>query len=85
MRFVGRLFAILIIILGMSFAALNAVSVPINYYLGTLLLPLSVLLLIAFVLGSLVTILLICFKICQLKIANKALKRELEQRGGINQ
>ncbi len=53
MRIISYITLILILVLGVTFAGLNAGSVTINYYVGATELPLSLLLVIGFALGCL--------------------------------
>ena len=57
MRIVTYLFLILLVVLALIFAGLNADLVSVNYYLGTKRLPLSLLILLSFVLGGLLGLL----------------------------
>ncbi|MBN2689643.1 MAG: LapA family protein [Gammaproteobacteria bacterium] len=52
-KLVVYLVVLFVVVLGISFAYLNAINVPFNYYLGTVTLPLSILLLFALGLGIL--------------------------------
>ena len=52
-RVVGLIFILVVLIFGLSFAVLNAESVQINYYFGMYQMPLSLILVIAFVIGAL--------------------------------
>ena len=54
MRIFTLLILIFAVILGVSFAALNAGSVAVNYYIGTQTIPLSLLLLGILVIGILI-------------------------------
>lgn len=54
MRIFTLLILIFAVILGVSFAALNAGSVTVNYYIGTQTIPLSLLLLGVLVIGILI-------------------------------
>jgi lipopolysaccharide assembly protein A len=53
MRSLTYILVLLIFLLGLTFACLNAESVSINYYIGAAQLPLSLLLALAFFLGGL--------------------------------
>jgi putative membrane protein len=54
MRILTLLILVFAVILGVSFAALNAGSVTVNYYIGTQSIPLSLLLLGILVIGLLI-------------------------------
>ena len=51
LRLLGVLFFFVVLLLGVSFSSLNSDPVPVNYYLGTLEAPLSVVAVSAFTLG----------------------------------
>ena len=53
MRILGLLCIIAVALLGVSFALLNKATVTLNYYLGTIQLPLSLLLVYALIAGAL--------------------------------
>lgn len=77
MKIVTYLIALIIIALGASFAALNATSVVIDFYLGKVSLPLSLLLAIAFVCGSIIGIFVCLVMIIKQKALLYQLKRKL--------
>lgn len=52
MRIFTYIFAILVALLGISFACLNADKVSINYYVGTSQIPLSILVALTFAIGA---------------------------------
>ena len=54
MRLISYLLLAVIVILGITFAGLNAEQVTINYYIGKHDLPLSLLLVFTFVIGCLI-------------------------------
>lgn len=58
MRIISYIFLTFVILLGFTFACLNAEDVNINYYIGTSLLPLSLLLVITLIVGMLIGFLL---------------------------
>jgi len=72
MRLIGIIILSLVALLGFSFALLNAQPVSIYYYIGMRDLPLSILLVIAFVVG-------ILFGMCLLLPANLRLKFEIRR------
>ncbi len=57
MKIISCILAFLILLIGLTFACLNAESVTINYYIGVSQLPLSLLLVLVFSLGSLLGLL----------------------------
>jgi uncharacterized membrane protein YciS (DUF1049 family) len=50
-KIIGILLFFLVLILGVSFSSLNSAAVSVNYYIGTAVLPLSVVVVSAFALG----------------------------------
>ena len=79
MKWLGALFTLLVIIFGVLFAALNAKAVEINYLVGSKALPLAVILLIALVIGILLSILILGFSIIRLKAKNRLLESKLKK------
>lgn len=67
MRILSLLFTLFMVLVGVSFAIINANSVTMNYYIGELTLPLSMLLIFTFTLGVLVGVLAMLPKIFNLK------------------
>ncbi len=57
MRILSLAILLIVLLLGLSFAVLNADSISINYYLGEQEIPLSIALVLALVLGALLGIL----------------------------
>lgn len=78
MRIISYVLLILVIITGITFAVLNPDLVPINYYLGQKTMPLSILLVIDFVLGSLLGLLVSMGILVKLKIKNYQLRQQLK-------
>lgn len=72
-------FLLLILLLGLSFAALNATLVSINYYLGISNIPLSLLLVYVLGLGILLGLLTTVFPLLKLKRENHSLKKTLKK------
>ena len=52
-RVIGLIFILVLLVFGLSFAVLNAEPAQINYYFGIRQMPLSLVLVIAFVVGAL--------------------------------
>lgn len=78
LRFIYIAFALLVIIFGVVFAVLNATDVQLNYYLGSIELPLSLVLVLAMIVGALLGILAsLSFIIGSRRSATK-LKRSVE-------
>jgi len=78
-RLIGWIVTILIIILGVSFSALNAESVTVKYLVGENDLPLAVVLLIAFAFGVILSIFILGTKILSLSAKNKWLAKKLKR------
>jgi lipopolysaccharide assembly protein A len=74
MRCITYLFLIVLFILGLIFAGLNADLVSVNYYWDTKRLPLSLLTILSFILGGLLTALITYIK---LKYVNRRLRHRL--------
>lgn len=74
-----RIFSILTLsltaLIGISFAVLNAHSVKVNYYLGSKEIPLSLLLLLSFVLGIIIGLLCLYPRIVRLRLELRRLRR----------
>lgn len=78
MRIFTYILLLLIIILGITFAILNHNPVVIHYYLGSKMLPLSLLLVIFFVLGTLLGLIVAFWISVKLKIKNYRLRQQLK-------
>jgi len=52
-RIFGLLFFLVVLVIGLFFGVLNAEPVPVNYYFGSRLLPLSLVLVITLLIGAL--------------------------------
>lgn len=72
------LLILLIIVLGVSFAILNQSVVSVNYYLGQASLPLSLLIVLVFAIGSFFGLLVSFWFIVKIKIKNYRLKQRLK-------
>ena len=86
LKIIGIIFFILLLALGLSFSLLNATPVELNYYFGSIELPLAVALVIPLLMGTLLGIfgmLNIVFKLkresMRLKKTIRASERELSQ------
>lgn len=77
MRFVSYFLLLLIVVFGMTFAALNSESVTIDYYLAQHTLPLSLLLVIVFALGCLVGMGVSLWLLVKSKVSTYKLKQQL--------
>ena len=77
MRILLLVFYILLIIIGVSFAALNASSVEVNLYFNTVSMPISVLMTIMLGLGILIGFLLFLTRYWRVKIDCRKMKNQL--------
>ncbi len=73
MRIIKLIFVLIIILLGASFAVLNANVVQINYYFGTASMPLVLLLLIVFIVGIILGLISLSLYTMKLKHQNAQL------------
>lgn len=78
MRTITTILIIFLVLLGVTFAGLNAEPVNVNYYVGINKLPLSLLLVVAFVCGGLLGLLTNIVFCIKLKSANVLLRRRLK-------
>ena len=78
MRIISTLFLLSLILLGVTFAGLNAEPVAVNYYIGTTKLPLSLLLVVTLVLGGLLGLIFNIISYVKLKSANLRLRQRLK-------
>lgn len=76
-RIIFYIFLLLILLFGLSFAALNAQPVQINYYLGIGNVPLSLLLVYALGIGIFLGLLATIIPLLKLKRENRSLKKNL--------
>jgi len=77
MKIFSYLIVLLILILGVTFAILNAAPVAVHYYIGSQQLPLSLLLVMSFGIGLLIGLLVLGFNILRLKAKNRGLRKQL--------
>lgn len=56
LRLIYLSLSLLVIILGVAFSVLNAENIQLNYYLGSIELPLSLVLVVAMIIGALLGI-----------------------------
>lgn len=77
MRIVTYLFLILLVVFSLIFAGLNADLVSVNYYLGIKRLPLSLLIILSFILGGLLGLLTAFITYVKLKYVNRRLRHRL--------
>lgn len=77
MRVFGYAFLLLLVILGITFAILNADLVTIHYYIGSKQLPLSLLLVISLGAGLFVSFLYMGLVVLRLKSERRRLRKRL--------
>lgn len=78
MRILRIIFYIILIILGISFAALNAKSVQVNLYVTTLTLPVSLLMAVMLGFGLLIGCIVFLFKFWQFKLETSKIQKQLK-------
>jgi putative membrane protein len=78
MRILLLVFYILLIIIGVSFAALNASSVEVNFYFTTVSMPISVLMTIMLGVGIVVGFLLFTSRYWRIKNECRKMKNQLK-------
>lgn len=78
MRILMLIIYILLIIIGVSFAALNATSVDVNFYFKTISMPISVLMTIMLGIGILIGFILFIARYWRLKAECHKLKNQLK-------
>lgn len=69
---------LVLIILGVSFAALNAASVQVNVYFTTLSMPISVLMTVMLGIGIFIGFILFIFRYWRLKVEYHRIKNQLK-------
>ncbi|KTC78324.1 lipopolysaccharide assembly protein LapA domain-containing protein [Legionella brunensis] len=78
MRLFMMVFYLLLILLGVTFAALNASSVQVNFYFTKLTMPISVLMTIMLGIGLLLGFLLFLYRYWRLKVEYLKLKNQFK-------
>jgi putative membrane protein len=78
MRLLMLVFYILLIIIGVSFAALNATSVQVNFYFKTVSMPISVLMTIMLGVGIIIGFILFITRYWRLKVEYRKMKNQLK-------
>lgn len=76
-RIITIILFIMVLILGAGFSAINLISVDINYYLGVLSLPLSVVIIASIVLGTALGALILSTSIMRLRYESRRLRKKL--------
>ena len=78
MRIIAIIFYFLLVLFGISFAALNSTVVSVNFYFITISLPVSVFAMLVFGVGILVGFILFVFKYWRLKLVNSKIRSQLK-------
>lgn len=68
---------VIVLMLGAGFSAINLTPVDINYYLGVLSLPLSMVIIAAIILGTLLGAFALSTSILRLRYENRRLRKKL--------
>ena len=76
-RLLGFLFLVVLVVLGLSFAVLNAQSVSLNYYFGFREIPLSMIVVLSLAAGAVIGVLVSAGLILRLKAQTRQLRRKL--------
>lgn len=76
-RIISYLFLLIIIVFGVTFAALNSDTVTLNYYFGESTLPLSLLVVLVFSFGCLIGMLVSFWLILKSKLNNYRVSQRL--------
>jgi len=76
-RLVGFLFLVVLVVLGLSFAVLNAQSVSLNYYFGYRDIPLSMVVVLSLAVGAVIDVLVSAGLILRMKAQTRQLRRKL--------
>jgi putative membrane protein len=79
MRIIFYIIAIILVLFGLSFALLNASIVKLNYYLGTVEIPLSLLLLLTVALGVVIGLIASLGPFFKLRRKNHQLRLRIKQ------
>ena len=77
MRLFTFILAIIVLLIGVSFAVLNANLVSLHYYFGERQLPLSLLLAIALILGAILGLIAATMMLLRAKAAQHRLRKQL--------
>ena len=78
MRIMMCILYLLLIVVVVSFAALNAKFIPLNFYFGNIEIPVSMLMFLMFVAGALFGLCLFFCRYWQLKIKYHKIKNQLQ-------
>lgn len=72
------IFYLILIVIGISFAALNATVIQVNFYFSTLNMPISVLIFSMLIIGMFIGLMLFLFKYWRLKAQHRKVKNQLQ-------
>lgn len=78
MRILSYILLLVVILIGVTFAALNHNEVSVNYYIGQSVIPLSFLLVISFTFGSLLGLFVGFWLLLKTKFKNYRLQQHLK-------
>lgn len=79
-RIVGILLFLVVLVVGIEFSAVNSAPVTVNYLLGTVSLPLALVVVAAFTVGILVAVAVGTLAMVPLRLRAASLRREVEAR-----
>lgn len=77
MKIITTFFYLVLILIGVSFAALNAASVQVNFYFTTIKMPISVVMTLALGVGILLGFFLFLYRYWRLKSEHRKIKNQL--------
>lgn len=78
MKIIGYFIILILLILGVTFALLNASPVTFHYYFGVKQLPLSLLLVMSFGVGLILTFFAMSISVLKLKAERRSLRKKLK-------
>lgn len=78
MKIFGFIIILILLVLGVTFALLNATPVSFHYYIGVKEIPLSILLVLSFVLGLVIAFIVMSISILRLKAQKRSLNKRLK-------
>lgn len=79
MRIVSIIVLVVIVLLGVMFASLNATDIEVNYLIGQSTMPLVVLMFITFMIGLMLGAFMMIWKVIKLKAQIHRLKSDLKK------
>ena len=78
MKIFSYIVIFILLVVGVTFALLNATPVNFHYYIGVKEIPLSILLVLSLVLGMLITFVVMSFSVLRLKAQKRGLNKRLK-------